>query len=186
MQEPRSDVAPEQTVRCGEPHGAPEVFEEAYLRFAPLLRKIAVSKFRIPPADAEPLVHDVFTTWFTNAETVEEPERYLIGGICFASRHYLRRVNAASALFCTEVPCDATPDESLLQDVERKILVGRLFSRIGGKCRDLLSRYYVNGETTEAIAGELRYKSATVLVLLSKCRRRALAAYRSMTEAHEP
>src|SRR5204863_20968 len=42
--------------------GAPASFEEAYLQFAPLLRKIAVKKFGIPVAEAEPLVHDVFAT----------------------------------------------------------------------------------------------------------------------------
>lgn len=182
MQEPRSDRTPVRAVPPGGPHGAPAAFEEAYLRFAPLLRKVAVKKFGIPAADAEPLVHDVFATYLTNAEEVEQPERYLIGGICNASRNYLRRGAAASELFCAELPCAATPGDSIVLEVERKILIGRLFARIGSRCRDVLHRYYVNGETTSAIAGELRFKPATVLIFLSKCRKRALSAYRALTE----
>ena len=183
MEEPRSENAPAGDVRLAEPHGAPAAFAEAYLRFAPLLRKIAVRKFGIPAADAEPLVHDVFATYLTRSEDVEQLERYLIGGICNASRQYLRRGAAANDLFCGEVPCAATPTESILLEVERKILIGRLFARIGSRCRDILHRYYVNGETTAAIAGDLRFKPATVLIFLSKCRKRALEAYHAMTGA---
>jgi DNA-directed RNA polymerase specialized sigma24 family protein len=115
-------------------------------------------------------------------DEVNAVEPYLIGGICNAARHYLRRTNAANALFCGELPCAATPDESILQAVERKLLIRRLLSRIGGRCRDLLHRYYVNGETTNAIADALLFKPATILVFLHKCRKRARSAYESMSE----
>lgn len=84
----------------GEARRAPAAFEEAYLQFAPLLRKIAVKKFGIPMADAEPLVHDVFATYFTNAGEVNEVGPYLVGGICNAARHYLRRADAKDAICC--------------------------------------------------------------------------------------
>jgi DNA-directed RNA polymerase specialized sigma24 family protein len=168
-------------VRLATPRAEPAAFEEVYLRFAPLLRKIAVGKFGIPAADAEPLVHDVFATYLTRAEEVEHLERYLIGGICNASRHYLRRGAAADDLFCGEEPCAATPTQSILLEVEQKILIGRMLARISARCRDMLYRYYVNGETTGCIAGELGFKPATVLIYLSKCRKSALSAYRTMT-----
>src|ERR1044071_4262129 len=82
------------------PFGTPQEFEEVYLRFAPLLRKIAAGRFRIPLPDVEPLVHDVFTTYFTNADEVVQVESYLVAGICNASRHHLRRTTAANELFC--------------------------------------------------------------------------------------
>jgi len=183
MEEPRSHDTPMADVGLAKPCAEPAAFEEAYLRFAPLLRKIAVGKFGIPAADAEPLVHDVFATYLTRAEEVENLERYLIGGICNASRHYLRRGAAADDVFCGEEPCAATPTESILLEVERKILIGRLLARIGSQCRDILYRYYVNGETTGAIAGELGFKPATVLIYLSKCRRSALSAYHAIAGA---
>jgi len=166
----------------GEVTGAPASFEEAYLQFAPLLRKIAVKKYGIPVAEAEPLVHDVFATYFTNAADVIEVGPYLVGGICNAARHYLRRTDARDALFCGETPCAATPTESILLEVERKLLLRRLLARIGSRCRDLLQRYYVAGESTRAIADALRLKPMTVLICLSKCRKRALAAYHAMME----
>src|SRR5262245_9792777 len=56
-------------------------FEEAYLRYAPRLQRIAIRRFRIGPADAEVLVQDVFTTYFQHAGSVEKLEPYLIGAI---------------------------------------------------------------------------------------------------------
>jgi DNA-directed RNA polymerase specialized sigma24 family protein len=52
----------------------------------------------------------------------------------------------------------------------------------GSRCRDQFQRYYLNGETTSAIAETMRSTPATVLVFLHKCRKRALAAYRALTE----
>ncbi|MGZ5460661.1 MAG: RNA polymerase sigma factor [Thermoanaerobaculia bacterium] len=161
-----------------------EAFEATYVSFAPKLRKIAVRKFGVPPADAEALVHDVFASYFMHASAVNTVEPYLIGAICNASRHYRRRSLAADEIFaCGELPCMATPDEALSSEIERKLVLSRLLARVGSRCRDLLHRYYMAGETTQAIADEKQSTAGTILVLLHKCRRRALEAYRSMTEA---
>lgn len=160
--------------------GAPAAFEDVYLQFAPLLRRIAVRKFRIPSAEAETLVHDVFATYFIHAASVRAVEPYLVGAICNASRHYWRRSDADEALFCGEVPCLATPGPAVLEEVDRKLLLSRLLAQVGCRCRDLLHRYYWRGETTKAIADALDSTPGTILVFLHKCRRRALAAYRSV------
>ena len=161
---------------------APEPFADAYLRFAPILRKIAVKKFRIPPSDADALVHDVFATYFTNATEVHVVEAYLVGAICNACRHYWRRTDATNALFCADAWCAVTPADGIVEEVARKRLLAKILARVGGRCRDLMYRYYVTGETTRAIAETMEIKPATVLVFLSKCRKRALLAYRGLTE----
>lgn len=183
MQDPRREEehdAP--AARTGEMLCVQEAFSEAYLRYAPLLRKIAVRKFRIPPSDADALVHDVFATYFTNSREVNVLEPYLVGAICNASRHYWRRTDAANALFCAEVPCAATPTDAILDEVARRRLLSKILARIGRRCRDLLYRYYVNGETTPAIADVMHVKTTTIHVFLSNCRKQALSAYRKLKE----
>lgn len=183
MQELRSEAkraSPQPEEPAGS--GAPAMFEEAYVRFAPRLRKVAVAKFGIAPDDAEALVQDVFATFFMHAANVEQVERYLIGGICNAARKYLQRAGAAEALFCGDDPCEATAGDVLLRQIERKQLLAKVFARIGSRCRDLLCRYYVRGESTAAIADTLESTPGSVAVNLHKCRRRAVSAYRSITE----
>jgi len=174
----RTESPPEQ------PAGGEAVaaFEEAYLRYAPRLQRIAIRRFRIEAGDAEVLVQDVFTTYFQHAADVERLEPYLIGAICNASRNYLRRSSASKALFCGEQPCAATPDDALLDEVERKALLSKMLARVGCDCRDLLHRFYVNGEGTDVLAQALGMKRESVKVKLFKCRQRALEAYRSIME----
>lgn len=183
MQEPGREA--ERTAVAGADEAAPAAagagFEEVYLRYASTLRKIAVRKFHIPPSEAESLVHDVFATYFMHAASVHAVEPYLIGAICNASRHYLRRSDAAEELFCSETPCMAAPDRGLLEEIDRKLLLSRMLAGVGQRCRDLLHRYYVNGETTGAIAGAIDSTPGTVLVFLHKCRKRALDVYRAMS-----
>lgn len=161
---------------------APLPFEEVYLRYAPRLRKIAMAKFNIPRAEAETLVHDVFATYLVNAAAVRAVEPYLVGAICNASRHYLRRAGAAEALFCGDVECAASPGADLMAEVERKLLLSRILSRVGARCRDLLYRYYVKGETTQAIADGLDSTPGSILVSLHHCRKRARTAFQSVAE----
>src|SRR5206468_2849867 len=66
---------------------------------APLLRAIARSKFGVPDADVDDLVHDVFTTFLTSPARIKDLRAYLIGGICNASREYWRRQKRDSRLF---------------------------------------------------------------------------------------
>jgi RNA polymerase sigma factor (sigma-70 family) len=172
--------APE--ARQAEVYAAQEPFTEAYDRYAPLLRKVAVKKFRIPPADVDALVHDVFATYFSNSREVNALEPYLIGAICNAARHYWRRTEATNALFCNEVEWAATPADAIVEEVARKRLLSKILARVGKRCRDIMFRYYVNGETTSAIAEALHLKPTTVLIFLSRCRKHALAAYRNLME----
>jgi RNA polymerase sigma factor (sigma-70 family) len=157
-------------------------FEEAYLRYAPRLQRIAIRRFGIDAGDAEVLVQDVFTTYFQHAADVEKLEPYLIGAICNASRNHLRRSSASKALFCGEQPCAATPDDALLDELARKTLLSQMLARVGEPCRDLLRRFYVNGEGTEALASAFGLVRGSVKVKLFKCRQRALDAYRAITE----
>lgn len=175
----RREAPPPEQPAGGE---AVAAFEEAYLLYAPRLQRIAIRRFRIEAGDAEVLVQDVFTTYFQHAADVEMLEPYLIGAICNASRNFLRRTTAAKALFCGEHPCAATPDDALLNELARKTLLTKMLARVGEPCRDLLRRFYVNGDGTEVLARVFNITRPSVKVKLFKCRQRALEAYRSITE----
>lgn len=182
MQQPRADVERAGPQPGGTAARAPGAFEEAYLEYGPRLRKIAIHKFGVPAAEAETIVQDVFTTYLMQMASVRAVGPYLIGAICNASRYYWRRTDAAEALFCGEVPCAASPDEPLAETIERKLVLSRILKRVDCRCRDMLRRYYLNGESIDTIAAALEVKAASVPVLMHQCRRRALAAYRSLTE----
>jgi RNA polymerase sigma factor (sigma-70 family) len=165
----------------GTASGTP-VFEEVYLLYAPRLRRIAYRKFGIQLAEAETLVHDVFTSFFTHADEVNDVWPYLVGAICNAARNHLKRADRTDAIFCGSPPCPAVARDDVGREVEGKLLLEGVLARVGSRCRDLFQRYYVNGETTRTIAEALRTTPATVLLRLHQCRKRAVAAHQSMTE----
>ena len=162
---------------------AARAFEEVYLLYGPRLRWIASSKFGVDAGDAEALVHDVFATYLLHASAVRDLERYLVGAICNAARNHLRR-GAGRAMYCDEQPCVAAQADGVVAHVERKVLLARMLGCVGSRCRELLRRYYADGETTEAIADAMNTTPGTISVLLHRCRRRARAAYDAMTERH--
>jgi len=149
--------------------------EETYLSHLPLMRRIAVRKFGISPADAENLAHDVFASFLMNAARVRKVTPYLIGAMCNACRQFNRRADREVEFFCDESPCAATPDDTLVQELHRKALVARVLARIGKRCRDLFERFYLRGESPSDIASDLDTTRGTVLVFLHNCRKRARA-----------
>ena len=154
--------------------------DELYTSEAPLLRYVAMAKFRVPREDADALVHDVFTTYLARATTVRNPRPYLVGAICNAARHYWReRKNEEDAL----AKCDLVlpPQPELVPDtLGRKLLLATTLSRIGSKCRDLLRRYYLEGESTASIASSRDTSSDYILFLLHRCRKSARSVVRSL------
>ena len=157
-------------------------FEEIYRAFVPLLRKIAIRNFGIPPADADGLIHDVFVTYLANPSNVRDLRPYLIGAICNAARQYRRRSAAERALFCTTVVCAATPSDELLEGVVRNIVINTTLARLGSSCRETLRRFYLAGESAPAIALSRNTSANYILRLLCYCRKRARAIYSALNE----
>lgn len=157
--------------------------DEAYCVHAPLLRAIAIRRFRIPIADVDALVHDVFASYFMNASQVRELRRYLVGAICNASRQYWRRHEAEREVFCDGVDCPAIAAENDLgEEISRRMTIATILSRLRPGCRDLMRRYYLEGESTASIAANRETTSNSVLVLLHGCRKSARAIYRALIE----
>jgi hypothetical protein len=135
MQEPRNE-AKRASPQPADPAGGspPAMFEEAYVRYAPRLRRVAMGKFGIAPEDAEGLAQDVFATFFMHAASVRRSR-------AVPDRRDLQRgpqapaaQGAAEEIFCGESPCVATTGDVLCQ-IERKQLLSIVFARIGSRCQ---------------------------------------------------
>ncbi|HEX6086248.1 MAG TPA: sigma-70 family RNA polymerase sigma factor [Thermoanaerobaculia bacterium] len=149
-----------------------------YITYAPLLRHLAMRRFNVPATDVDSLVHDVFATYLTDPTRVTSVRPYLVGGICNASRQYWRQRDRDIEL----VEGDETlVDERTLEKVATRLDIARALSRIGLRCREALRRYYVDGESTPAIAAILETTPGNVNYLLHICRKRARAAFETLT-----
>ena len=148
-------------------------FQTLYTAYLPLLRTIAVRKFDVPLLDADALVQEIFAIYVLIKKEIDDPHGYLIGSICDAARRYHQDADAASTLSCGVVPCAATPEDELIDQVAHRLLCAAVLSRLDDNCRETLRRFYLRGET---VAGEAHR-------LLHHCQHRAQAIYEEMMRA---
>lgn len=157
-------------------------FDALYVTYAPILRRIALRKFGIPPGDADDLVQDVFASYLAQRRNVRDVHPYLIGAICNASRQYRRRDEASPFSPRPEHrECGATPDDEVIDGVIRTLVLRTTLSRLGESCRETLEQFYLLGETTGAIAERRQTTSNYICRLLNYCRNRARSIYAAMS-----
>jgi RNA polymerase sigma factor (sigma-70 family) len=145
-----------------------------------LLREIAEKKFRVPPDEAEALVNDVFIAYLLRVQHVRNPEKWLVGAVCHASRGYWRR-----ELRTEPLPRDLREhvDPGSLDAEDRlvsKLTVALALSHLGERCRRALRMYYLDGYSMAEMAKHLNTTPGYAAQILHECRRRLRLIYRRL------
>lgn len=154
---------------------------EIYVEYAPLLRRVAIRKFAIPIVDAEALVHDVFIGYLSDPRRVRVNLRgYLIASICNACRKYWNSRNSESRIFSDAVEVDEAVAEETFDGLDRTLLVAATLARLPARYRDVLKRYYLEGQDTKTIADALGTTPTNVNYLMHVCRVRARDIYHEL------
>ena len=160
--------------------------ERVYLEHAPLLRRVAVRKFGVPAADADTLVHDVFAAYIANPGAVRSDLRaYLIAAICNASRNYWRSKEMQDRFFAAggaEQPADlGVADDSFFEGLSLHLVMGATLARLGDRCREVLRRFYLEGESAGSIAAAMETSAGNIHYVLHMCRKKARSIYDELT-----
>jgi RNA polymerase sigma factor (sigma-70 family) len=154
-------------------------FEAIYEHYFGLLLQIACFKFRVPETDAEALIHDVLVSYLRRSESVHDLRSWLIGGICFASRHYWRK-NSRNVIVDDEAPQFERVDPASLHIVDS--LTDQLAAREALEClsprwQQVLYMRYFEGCTIAEVGARLGIKPKSAQKLITKCLRRAEKLY---------
>lgn len=160
-------------------HDGPRSADTIYLTYAPILRRIASRKYDVPVSDVDAVVHDVFATYLTNPGAVRDVRAYLIGGVCNASRDYWRTRRREVPLADAE---EVSRDEELVAGLSERLCVAATVARLRSRCREVLRRYYFEGEPKETIAEAIGTTPRNVLYLLHICRLRARKIYETLSK----
>ena len=164
------------------PDGEKESFEQLYGRTVALLRYLSRIRFGIPDDEAESLVQDVFLAYVRRSGDVFDPQAWLVGAISNACRKYWRTQGR-------EVPLPPESAEwadggalvAVTSVVDRMAFQATL-DRLDDRGREVLRRFYVEGESTAVIATAFGTTAGAVQVLLHTTRKRAHAIYRELME----
>lgn len=161
-------------------------FDLLYAAYRPLLRRVAMRKFGVPPRDAEDLVQDVFATYLVREAEVRNPPAYLYNAISKASQRYGQRRAYGRAERQIddhqELPGDST--EHFDDEIIRMLMLRATMEKLGPSCRDTLYRFHVLGEKAASIAASREKKENYIYRLLNYCRNRARDIYLQMMNSH--
>ena len=153
-----------------EDRSAGESLEALYREHMPLLRAIAISRYRISRDDAEALVNDLFVDFLERQPRVQDARAYLTAAMRNQCLLYWRKRRP-------EVPLDVEHHDIASEDGEAawamRLAVGTALARIGSRCRQMLRAYYLRGEKKEDIAEAIDCTPGYVMQMLVGCRRHA-------------
>jgi RNA polymerase sigma factor (sigma-70 family) len=181
--------APPSQQACIEPLACPLPAEEAFARVyethARLMTFIAVRDFRVPFADAEAIVHDIFMHYFSNPGVVRgELKPYFRGAVRNECLEYWRKRNREQTVFCDvgDVESENQGDETLMSDtIAVRLAVTETLARLRPRCRDALRCFHYEGKSMLDVAAELDVAPLYVRQLLHHCRKAARAIFESIT-----
>lgn len=153
-------------------------FEAVYEQYFGLLVQIAVFKFRIAESEAEGLAHDVLISYLRKSATVIELRSWLIGAICYASRHYWR-LNGRMVPADDQVDVERADPASLriLDSLTDQLAAREALECLTPRCQKVLHMRYFEGCTIAEVAGRLGVKTKSAQKLIAKCLRRAERLY---------
>jgi RNA polymerase sigma factor (sigma-70 family) len=163
-----------------DPGGPRGTVEADYRRLYALLRDVAERKFRVPAHDSGALVNDVFTSYLVRGDGVHDPEKWLVGAVCHASRVYWRRERRAEPL-PQDLPDRVDPASLGREDrLVSRLTISIALSHLCDRCRRLLRLYYVDGYSMREIAEHLGTTPHYATQLLYECRTRLRQIYRRL------
>jgi len=148
-------------------------FASIYDEHLPLLLGLAMERFGIGRADAQTLAHEVFLAYFLKMDDVRDVRAWLVGAICNASKHHLRKrdrdVEVSKGLLEAPDPrlraiADSLPDQ---------IAAREALSCLTARCQLALYMHYVEGFTIPEIADQLKITPAYAHKLVTRCMKQA-------------
>jgi RNA polymerase sigma factor (sigma-70 family) len=153
-------------------------FEAIYEQYFGLLVQISVFKFRIAESEAEGLVHDVLISYLRRSASVLDLRSWLIGAICFASRHYWR-LNGRTVPADDDAAAERPDPASLriLDSLTDQLAAREALECLTPRCQEVLHMRYFEGCTIAEVAGRIGIKPKSAQKLITKCLRRAEKLY---------
>lgn len=149
----------------------------AYAAHYEALRFIAARSFRVPPADVDPIIHDVFVSYIRHVGAIGDDRGWLITATKHACLNYWRDTKPG-----TPLPPEGLLDaRELRDDVAARLDLARVLRRVNSHCRKVLWRRYVDGWEPGDIAAELSKKRSYGRQIVHRClraAREALATFR--------
>jgi RNA polymerase sigma factor (sigma-70 family) len=155
--------------------------EVLYTQYRTLLLSVACRKFRVPEADAESLLQEVFVSYLQTGARIENVRAWLVAAICNASRHYWRTQGRAEQLPEDFVEQSDPGSHALPERFALEMTVRQALQYLQPRCRETLWLHYFEGRSASDVARELETTTRYAEKLIHNCLKRVREIYMNIT-----
>ena len=155
--------------------------EALYVQYRTLLLAVACRKFRVPDADAEGLLQEVFLSFLQNGSRIDNVKSWLIAAVCNASRHYWRSQGRSEQLPEDYLEHSDPVSHSLVEKRATELTVQKALGYLQPRCRETLRLHYFEGRSASEVAKELETTTRYAEKLIHNCLKRVREIYMSIS-----
>lgn len=155
--------------------------ETLYVQYRNLLLSVACRKFRVPPADAENLLQEVFLSYLQNGTDITNVRAWLVAAICNASRHYLRLQGKSESLPDDYLEHSDPGSQALPERRAMEMTIQQALGYLQPRCRETLRMHYFEGRSGAEVAHELETTTRYAEKLIHNCLKRVREIYMNIT-----
>jgi len=130
-----------------------------------ILSALASKRFRVPPADVEGVVHEVFVSYIRHESKIRDTRAWLVGAVCKASRKYWHNGKR-------EEPTDLSDQVDPVPMLE--LLTARLdavmaLRQLGDRCREVVRLRFFEGLDFDELGSRFSVTSGSAKLKLARC-----------------
>lgn len=155
--------------------------EKLYVQYRTLLLSVACRKFRVPEADAEGLLQEVFLSFLQAGTRIDNVRAWLVAAICNASRHYWRVQGRAEALPENYLEHSDPGSDALPEKRAMELTIQQALGYLQPRCRETLRLHYFEGRSAVEVARELETTARYAEKLIHNCLKRVREIYIKIT-----
>ncbi|HUP46505.1 MAG TPA: sigma-70 family RNA polymerase sigma factor [Thermoanaerobaculia bacterium] len=155
--------------------------EVLYVQYRTLLLSVACRKFRVPDADAEGLLQEVFLSFLQTGAQIDNVRAWLVAAICNASRHYWRSQGRSEPLPEDYLEHSDPGSHSLPEKRATEMTIQQALGYLQPRCRETLKLHYFDGRSASEVARELETTTRYAEKLIHNCLKRVREIYMNIT-----
>lgn len=155
--------------------------ETLYVEYRTLLLSVACRKFRVPGADAEALLQEVFLSFLETGSRIENVKAWLVAAVCNACRHYWRSQGRSESLPDDYLEQSDPGSHALLEKRATELTVQKALGYLQPRCRETLQLHYFEGRSASEVARELDTTTRYAEKLIHNCLKRVREIYMNIS-----
>jgi RNA polymerase sigma factor (sigma-70 family) len=155
--------------------------EGIYREHYHLLLYVACRKFRVPEADAEGLIQEIFISYLSAAPGIRDVRAWLVAAVSNASRHFWRSHGRTESLPEDYGERSDPLSHGLAETLALRLTVQQTLGYLEEKCRETLRLHYFEGCSAMEVARQFDTTNRYAEKLIHNCLKRALEIYKNLT-----